>query len=107
VIVIAGDLTSPAGVAQTTMSPGEVESRVRAFLGNLSPNHKERIASMGPDEDIWPVVDSMGLLELVDYVEQTFTIAVEPLEFTPANFKSIAAISRLILVKAASKGPAL
>ncbi|PKO13705.1 MAG: acyl carrier protein [Chloroflexi bacterium HGW-Chloroflexi-10] len=45
------------------------------------------------------IVDSMNVMEIVAYVEDTFGVHVEDLEITPANFDSIASISTYIRQK--------
>jgi acyl carrier protein len=38
------------------------------------------------------VVDSLGLLRIVAFVEEHFQVAIEPEAMVPANFRSIASI---------------
>lgn len=38
------------------------------------------------------IVDSTGILELIMFLEETWSIKVPPEEMTPANFQSIASV---------------
>ncbi|MDD1673747.1 MAG: phosphopantetheine-binding protein [Methanomicrobiales archaeon] len=62
----------------------------RAFLpngGTLRPN--ESLTSAG-------VIDSIGLIQLIDYLEEKYNLEV-PLEFiTPDNFDTLEGIERTI-----------
>lgn len=42
------------------------------------------------------VIDSTGILELVNYLEETFGIKVDDEEMTPANFDSIQTIAAFV-----------
>jgi acyl carrier protein len=44
---------------------------------------------MGPQDSLENVVDSLGLFELVEFVERTFGVRVPNEEFTPRRFGSI------------------
>ncbi len=65
--------------------------RSRAFLGkeiNLDP--KESITRAG-------IIDSIGLIQLIDYIEDRYHIQVPVDLVTPENFDTLEAIERLIL----------
>jgi acyl carrier protein len=47
------------------------------------------------------VIDSMGVLELVEFVQGEFDVAVDDEDITQENFGSLAAITRYILSKRA------
>lgn len=53
------------------------------------------------------VIDSTGVLELINYVEETFDIRVEDEEVIPENFDSLRNISNYLESKLAVKGTAL
>jgi acyl carrier protein len=42
------------------------------------------------------VVDSLGLLKIVSYIEETLQISIEPEAMLPENFRSLAAILDLL-----------
>ncbi|MGO9585221.1 MAG: acyl carrier protein [Limisphaerales bacterium] len=45
------------------------------------------------------IVDSIGVMELVTFVNQTFKIAVPPEDISPDNFDSIARLANYIRLK--------
>ena len=53
------------------------------------------------------IIDSTGVLELVDYLENTFEIRVEDEELIPENLNSIQCIAGFIKGKQASSASAL
>ena len=85
----------------TATREDEIEARLRAFLAEVHPAQAERTATMSNTESLWRVVDSMALLELVDWIEQLFAISVEPVEFVPEKFADLASLSRFVAQKIA------
>ena len=45
------------------------------------------------------IVDSMGMLEIVAFIETEFGVGVEDTDLTPENFQSISALSKFIKTK--------
>ncbi len=45
------------------------------------------------------ILDSLGVLELIDFIDSTFGIAVADEEILPENLDSVGAVSRYILGK--------
>ena len=45
------------------------------------------------------VIDSMAMVELIAYVEQTYNISIQEDELMPENFDSLAAIAAFITAK--------
>ncbi len=45
------------------------------------------------------IVDSMGVLTLIAFLEQTFEIQIEPREMLLANFETIAAMRDFVMLK--------
>ena len=68
------------------------EDAIRRFLADNFP--LVDAASVDADCSLVEagVIDSTGVLELVDYVEATFSIRVSDEELVPENFDSIAAL---------------
>jgi acyl carrier protein len=48
------------------------------------------------------VVDSLGLMQVVAFLEQTFDVAIEDGEITVDNFRTVADIARLVSGKVAA-----
>jgi acyl carrier protein len=51
------------------------------------------------------IVDSTGVLELVMFVEETFSITVEDEEILPENFDSVQKLARYARLKAGTELP--
>jgi acyl carrier protein len=90
----------PESRAPTT--PGEeTRDQIRAFVRRRFPL---AAAAAVKDEDSLldsGIIDSLGILDLVAYLEKTFGIRVGDEELNPANFDSIAAVVRFVTTKRA------
>lgn len=51
------------------------------------------------------IIDSLGVMELVEYVQQTFGIKVEQSEVIPQHFDSIAVLSAFVRCKGGGARP--
>jgi len=58
------------------------------------------IDSVAPDDDLLEVVDSLGIVELIAFLEEKYRIKVGDDDLDPANFGSIDSIVAFV----ASKG---
>ena len=45
------------------------------------------------------IIDSLGVMELVDFVQQTFSLVINQSEVTPENFDSVARLSAFVRLK--------
>jgi len=88
----------PESRAPTT--PGEeTRDQIRAFVRRRFPL---AAAAAVKDEDSLldsGIIDSLGILDLVAFLEKTFGIRVGDEELNPANFDSIAAVVRFVATK--------
>jgi acyl carrier protein len=48
------------------------------------------------------IITSLGVMELVDWVEETFGVQVEPGEITEQNFDTAQSIARFVSAKSAA-----
>jgi len=71
----------------------DVESTVRAFLAQRFGGFQNGIDSR---ESLEGVVDSLGLFDLVEFIEGTFGVAIPNQEFSPQRFSTIAKILETI-----------
>jgi acyl carrier protein len=64
--------------------------------------------AVGPDTDIigQGLVDSLGIFKLIEFVEETFGITIEPDEVLLENFQTLRALRNLIVKKLGSVGEA-
>lgn len=77
-----------------------MKHQIRAYFEQL-PSYRANPFALA-DEDLLlelGLVDSFGILELVDYLEDTFNIEVEPDDMLSEHFESIAAIERFLTAK--------
>ena len=75
--------------APASLSKADITRQVRDFLAARYPALREAIAQLGDDQRIWDVVDSLSLLDLVEYVEHAFSIRIAPIDFIPENFETL------------------
>jgi acyl carrier protein len=69
------------------------EHRLRAFLSERFAGFDDGCAD---DADLSSVIDSMGLFDLLQFVEREFEINVPTEEFAPQRFSSIRRILELV-----------
>ena len=75
----------------------DARSAIRAFVvDRLAPATGR--TEIDDDEDLIEtgVIDSLGIFQLVAYLEDHFGVAIGDEEITPENFGTIAAIERLV-----------
>jgi acyl carrier protein len=76
-------------------------ARIRGFiLQNFPAARKRRINDDSPLLESG-VIDSLGMLDIVKFLEQTFEIKVEDEELSPDNFASIRCLSIFVMKKSA------
>jgi len=71
----------------------EKEKRVRQFLKERFGNYQDEI---GITDSLEGIVDSMGLFELVSFLENEFSISFPNEEFSPQRFSTIEGILQVI-----------
>lgn len=76
------------------MTSDDVRARIRSYV--ISRFHLSRARGLGDEDSLLDtqVIDSLGILELVEFLEETFAIQVTDDELTPENFDSIGALAR-------------
>ena len=58
----------------------------------------QNIESLSPDDDLIMrgIIDSLGIMKLVTYLEETFSIIVSDDDIVPENFQTIEKLEKLI-----------
>lgn len=80
----------------------DIERDIRAFIADNFLFRADRPAPADGDSLLEAgLIDSMGILELVAFLEQRFALAVADSEIVPANMDSIAAIASYVRGKRA------
>ena len=78
------------------VTSSSISDRLRTFLYKQFPlAEQRRIADGDPLLDSG-VVDSLGILEIVTFLEEEFEVAITDEELLPENFGSIEALTRFI-----------
>lgn len=90
---------------ETRPAPGElIESKVRDFVSRTFPAaRKQTIRS----NDEWlqsGLIDSLGVLDLVQFLEKEFSIPISDEELLPDNFQSLHAVVSFVQRKSAGSG---
>ncbi len=83
----------------------EIEASIRAFVARNLLFTEDGYSY--PDDSSFlreGIIDSLGVLELVDFAGTTFGIRVDPTEVTPENFDSVTRLAAFVRRKQAS-GP--
>ncbi len=81
-------------------TPGTTDE-IRAFIRRRFPL---AVTAAVTDEDSLldsGIIDSLGILDLVAFLEKTYAIRVGDEELNPGNFDSIASVARFVATKKA------
>lgn len=86
------------------MEPQVINTKVRSFLTSRFPRTRnvrdeERLLSNG-------MLDSMGVLEVVTFIESEFGITVSDDELLPENFESLVELTAFVQSKLTTSHPA-
>lgn len=82
-----------------------IEAQVRAFIGETFPSEADS-AKLDAEASLFDsgVLDSMGVLTLVTWLEEAFGITVEDDEVLPENIDGIGPLVRYIRAKREAAG---
>ena len=93
------------------MLAGEMEEQIRAELtGFIVTNYlfgdESRVPRDGDQLVEEGIIDSTGILELIEFLESNFGIEVAEAETLPQNLGSIASLTRFVVSKQPASEPA-
>jgi acyl carrier protein len=74
----------------------EITSQIRTFVLNHFPLTRQRSIQNGDPLLDSGIVDSLGILELVDFLEHTFGMTISDEDLIPENFHSIQSIALFV-----------
>ncbi len=79
---------------------GNIQDRIRRFIQNRFASARHR--RVGDHDHLLEqgILDSLGVLDVVGFLEQEFGIALADDELTPDHFRSIATLAALVASKA-------
>lgn len=62
------------------------------------------IRSLAPDEDLLDLglIDSLGIMKLIVFIEDSFGVRIEDSEIVPENFQSLSRMARFVEQKSAA-----
>jgi len=85
------------GMDQTTT--GSIEQRIHAFLLEKFP--LARKAGVGKDTALLEkgILDSLGILDVVGFLETEFSMVISDDELVPENFQTLGTLSAFVLKK--------
>jgi acyl carrier protein len=104
-------------IQEAVMTNREINQKFRQFIVEHFPIRRQQVLAGQPslagqqapadqplladDESLLKsnIIDSMGMLELVTFIETEFQVTVEGEELLPENFESIAALSGFVASK--------
>ena len=78
------------------MTSGTTEARVREFILGKFPLAKKRGIQDADPLLRTGILDSLGILEVVSFLESEFEITVADEELVPESFETIATIARFV-----------
>ena len=84
----------------------EFHARIRSFIVKQFPAAKKRVLDDETPLLETGIVDSLGVLEVVKFLEQTFQIAIDDDELTPDNFMNVHCLAAFVARKTKSEMPA-
>jgi len=82
-------------------SVDDVASRIRAFVASeLLFEDPAKAGALADDSPLLSLIDSLGLTQLVAFVEEQFQVEIDDVEVTADNFRTVGDLARLVGSKA-------
>jgi len=74
----------------------EISDRIRDFIAT-ELMFEDTPATLSDDTPLLSgVIDSLGLMQLISFIEEEFDVAIDDAEVTATNFRTVGDIQRLI-----------
>jgi len=74
----------------------EISDRIRDFVSS-ELMFEDSSAALSDDTPLLSgVIDSLGLMQLISFIEEEFDVAIDDAEVTASNFRTVGDIQRLI-----------
>jgi acyl carrier protein len=78
----------------------EISDKVKAFI-STELMFEDNGATLTDDTPLLEgVIDSLGLMQMISFIEEEFDVAIDDAEVTAGNFRTVADIERLVEQKA-------
>jgi acyl carrier protein len=78
------------------MDAASIGAAVRQFILNRFPSSRRRVLEDSDQLIEHGVIDSLGILDVVAFLESEFNVVVEDDELVPENFQSISRIAEYV-----------
>lgn len=81
------------------MNSQEIHKKIIAFLIKENKISEEDVINIGINTDLieYGIIDSIGVLELLVFIEEEFILDFQKISITTKNMKSLSSISDFIL----------
>jgi len=89
--------TKAASGTNNTTEETDVLPRIHSFIAKTFPLARRRNITHNDNLLSGGVIDSLGVLEIVTFLQQEFSLEISDDELTPENFESIHSISQFVL----------
>jgi acyl carrier protein len=77
----------------------EISDKIREFI-TTELMFEDSAAALADDTPLLDgVIDSLGLMQMISFIEEEFDVAVEDSEVTATNFRTVGDIERLVQQK--------
>jgi acyl carrier protein len=77
----------------------DVVSKIMAFMQERFPRARQTKLSIDDSLLDSSIIDSMGILELVNFIESEFSITVDGEDLLPENFQTVMALATFVQTK--------
>ena len=78
----------------------DISDRIREFI-ITELMFEDSSATLSDDTPLLEgVIDSLGLMQMISFIEEEFDVAIDDAEVTASNFRTVADIERLVEQKA-------
>jgi acyl carrier protein len=78
----------------------EIKDKVKAFISTELMFEDNGAALTDETPLLEGVIDSLGLMQMISFIEEEFDVAIDDAEVTASNFRTVADIERLVEQKA-------
>lgn len=82
-----------------SLTAQDIESPIRQFIQESFPDVEQRSLDDTKALLASEIVDSLGIIKIITFIEEEFDIMVEDEDILPKNFQSISAIVNLVQQK--------
>jgi acyl carrier protein len=74
----------------------EISERIKGFI-STELMFEDNSATLSDDTPLLAgVIDSLGLMQLISFIEEEFDVAIDDAEVTASNFRTVGDIEKLI-----------